>query len=249
MNPFDIEIEIDLLDNAGLGFFLNNGSIANENEIFAFLKKIVKPEDVFYDVGSNIGLYTLFLSNKCKIYSFEPNYDLASRLIYALQNLNNVKIFNIALSDNDGEILFHLLNENSSLSSLRKINKSTIIKVKSLKIDSVISQFDILYPTILKIDVEGYEYFVLKGFSRLNDLKPLVIFEWSESFGKELNILFSDLLSVFTDDWKIFRFETTGLLRENEIVRPMTTNNLLAVHKDDKRYDLICNFALNSVFQ
>ena len=74
-----------------------------------------KPNTIFYDVGSNIGLYTIYagsLNKNISVYSFEPstnNLRVLSRNIYLNNFHNNIKIIPIPLSNKDGQ--FNLMKD------------------------------------------------------------------------------------------------------------------------------------------
>src|SRR5271165_4867406 len=73
-----------------------------------FVKSLARPGDSVMDIGASIGDYTKFLSEivgpSGRVYSFEPNppiFDFLSHNVRKLR-LNNVELFNTALSDKKG---------------------------------------------------------------------------------------------------------------------------------------------------
>ncbi len=121
------------------------------------------------DVGAYIGQYSKtykYLFPKAKIYSFEPTKKNFERL----KKIEGINSFNFALGDKtkkgfikipeweggDGTLIPNEVNKNWK-------NEETEIKrfdTLGIKIES---------PCFLKIDVEGYEFNVLKGFGKLLD--------------------------------------------------------------------------------
>ncbi|MHA1724394.1 MAG: FkbM family methyltransferase [Promethearchaeota archaeon] len=88
------------------------------NEIFVdniYLKNgiEVNPSDIIFDVGANIGLFSLFIAEKAsdlKIYTFEPIKQIYEILIANLSRITcDIKNFNIGLSDTSGttDIIFY----------------------------------------------------------------------------------------------------------------------------------------------
>ncbi|MHA1805615.1 MAG: FkbM family methyltransferase [Promethearchaeota archaeon] len=73
----------------------------------------VNPEDIIFDVGANIGLFSLFIAEKApglKIYTFEPIKLLYEMLVANLSRIScDIKNFNIGLSDKPGttNIIFY----------------------------------------------------------------------------------------------------------------------------------------------
>ena len=235
----DSSIKINLNDKSSLGRWLAKNPIDIECEVFELLFKIIEWSDVFWDVGANIGIYTLSLADKCKVISFEPNRELFINLSQAVINRSNVKVYDYAITERDEEVILNIYKNSSDLSSLRKLSNSRKMNVRGRSIDNLIDNDNLNAPTILKIDVEGFEYFVLKGYSKLNIHKPIVIFEYSESFVKDYNINLKSILNLFDSSYNFYRIEKDGCLRDDNLLIPKTTNNLIGIHSDDERNELI----------
>jgi len=102
---------------------------------------------------------------------------------------NKIIPLNIALSDNKGIIKLNLSNESEGLhSTVVNFGKGSI-EVLGLKLDTIIDllKIDLKDIDVIKIDVEGAEYFVLQGMKRvLKEGKPTLIIEiWDDSEYKE----------------------------------------------------------------
>jgi FkbM family methyltransferase len=110
----------------------------------------------FYDIGANVGFYSLLAASKgCSVFSFEP----VPENILAIKNhlrINQLEatIMPLALSDTDGEASFSV-GENNSIGHLGEGSLS----VTTAKLDSLGLQT----PDVMKIDVEGAEYLLLQG--------------------------------------------------------------------------------------
>jgi len=239
INVFGQIIKIDLKDNATIGLYLNFGKIILEKEIFTLLEEIVEREDIYWDVGSNIGYYTLFLSTKCNVTAFEPNPKLYSYLKDSVSSYQNVSVLNFALSKIDEETKFYLDEDSSDLSSLIDNGLRRNITVKSRSIDSLILKSGFKPPTIIKIDVEGFEYFVLDGFKSINQFIPLVIFEYVPQFGVKINKTLDDIINLLGPEWSFFRFMANGKISANYQEIKGATNNYLAIHKNFNRLNKI----------
>ena len=123
---------------------------------------------IIMDVGANIGMFTIDIAHanpNCIIYSFEPNPDVFSRLTknVNLNKLENVKCYNIGFSDkvSDG----YLDDSISTVLGRVSVDVSSADKKKVVlsTLDSFILQNEIVNIDLLKIDVEGFEYLVLRG--------------------------------------------------------------------------------------
>ncbi len=146
----------------------------------AFLLHFLRPNDLFVDVGANIGAYTILASSEVKAntISIEP---LESTYLKLIDNISinkiqeNVKAFNIGLGSKIGKLYF--------IKSLDTINHVTLKE----DIDTAVVRIDTLdslskneqCPVLIKIDVEGYETEVINGAEKTlaNKLLKAIIIE------------------------------------------------------------------------
>jgi FkbM family methyltransferase len=155
-------------------------SCQKEPDTVQWIEDTMKPGDVFYDVGANVGAYSL-VAAKCfagevKVYAFEPAFLNFSQLCRNL-SLNNCQdtVFplTVALSDQTtiGAFNYHDLVPGGSLHTFGEavdytgqtftpVFKQTML---SYRLDDLIDQFKIPKPTHIKIDVDGIEKAVLEG--------------------------------------------------------------------------------------
>lgn len=133
--------------------------------------------NTFVDIGTNIGLYSLIASEieTAKIFSFEPHpytYNLFIDQI-KLNHRKNITALNKALSDFNGHVKFTNVNGSSVNKIVLNNSENNLISVESCKASNFIKEFN-ANPEIVKIDVEGFELEVLKGFE--NDINRVKIF-------------------------------------------------------------------------
>ncbi len=131
----------------------------------AFLLHVLRDDDLFIDVGANVGLYTILACSAIGAsgYAFEPVPSTYKRLIenIRLNHLENrVKCFNIGVGSEQGSIAFtsNMDTENHALASGEQSDNTISVEVSTL--DAVLGGES---PTLMKIDVEGYETPVLEG--------------------------------------------------------------------------------------
>lgn len=140
----------------------------------------LKPGDVFYDVGANVGFYTLLASKAVgkqgQVYAFEPfprNIPYIQQHV-TLNKLQNVTVYEMAIADHDG--LTHFQQGDNNSHTTGKVSDNGTLAVKVAALDSLVFKEGLRPPNIIKIDVEGGEYDVLRGAERLLTEKSPIIF-------------------------------------------------------------------------
>ncbi len=136
---------------------------------------------VFFDIGANIGIYSLYAGYKhpaAEVFSFEPvsnNYTALQQNVW-LNNSTNIHPFNLALAG-DNKIANLYLSDvrvgNSGAQIDRAVNEKgeayqalRVEKVLSITLDRLINEFALPVPTYVKIDVDGHETDILNGMTQ-----------------------------------------------------------------------------------
>ena len=140
-----------------------------ERSVMEEILRELKPNDVFWDVGANLGFYSLLAAN-CSgvdVAAFEPHPTTVKRLRKNVE-LNNkksaIKVLNVALSDSEGRARFDPMELDShGRAHLASDEISGIIEVQTSSGDKLIETGIVPRPDIVKIDVEGAEHLVIKG--------------------------------------------------------------------------------------
>ena len=139
--------------------------------------KYIKPGMIVYDVGANVGLYSLLASVltgvKGKVFSFEP---LPANIFYLnrhieLNGLKNVSVTDKAISDRVSKVRFNFGDNRSS----GHISIKGEIEVETTSLDEFIKVGNPL-PDLIKMDIEGAEYEALIGAKEILKTKKPVIF-------------------------------------------------------------------------
>ena len=149
-----------------------------EPEIIEWLNQNLRDHDVFFDVGANIGLYSLYaakLKATCAVYAFEPESQNFSRLCknIVLNKLGNIVPCGVALSDQVAFDLFNVydlrpgsaLHSLGELSGFRLESDAVVLRqgVISITLDAMVTKYGLPQPSLLKIDVDGIEEKILDG--------------------------------------------------------------------------------------
>jgi len=171
---------------------LNSITLDDEKDLNV-VKHLTSAGDLVVDVGANIGIYTMFLSRFVgdfgKVISIEPistTFNFLVNNIHQLE-LNNVIPYNIA-AGNDEKVYTMTIpvgNSGENFYRAKVIDNKTIdenlktkkIKVRSNRLDNLLVK-DIDKISFIKIDVEGFEYYVLKGSEDvIINSKPALLIE------------------------------------------------------------------------
>jgi FkbM family methyltransferase len=126
----------------------------------------VKLGDTVWDVGANEGIYTKIFSDrvgpKGMVVAFEPSPTAVTKLKVVSSNAGNILLKEIALSDIEGEMPFYINDKNySPTDSL--ISGSDNAEPVRMTVKRADEFLPMIPPSIVKIDVEGFEWEVLKG--------------------------------------------------------------------------------------
>lgn len=165
----------------------------NEKDIFSFIDEIKKQDNfngVVLDIGANIGIMTgvIAKTTNYKIIAFEPlplNYHVFEKVVSKLKINNRVVLHKVALGNYDGfcEMVLPIV-DNVKMHGLTHIIDSTITEfnvgekasqIPIYKLDSLVANENVLG---IKLDVENFEFEVLKGATNiLKSQKPIIYTE------------------------------------------------------------------------
>jgi FkbM family methyltransferase len=160
--------------------FLDFDSI-EERPILVDLIGELRPDDVFYDIGANIGLYTALVADvvDTEVIAFEPHPVNADRLeANVALNDAEVTVYRLALATSNGSTEltldpgFPLERTGSARHTLlsnyyRHDDGLDTVRVTKQRGDHLVVAEELPPPTVLKIDVEGTEIDVLEGFESI----------------------------------------------------------------------------------
>jgi FkbM family methyltransferase len=143
----------------------------------AAMRRYIRPGMTCYDVGANVGFYTLFFSHLTgpggRVLALEPfagNVALLRRHV-ELNRCANVTVFNAAAADHDGTALF----EESPIASMGCLSDHGSLTVECRKLDHFMGD-GFPPPGLIKIDVEGAEVEVLTGAAEILEKHSPIVF-------------------------------------------------------------------------
>lgn len=226
-----------------------------EYEDMSFVLHSLKETDNFYDIGANVGSYTLLASGvkRCKSFCFEPIQSTFERLINNV-NLNKIQHLvdarNIGIGDRNERISF-----TNDLNTTNRVCKdSSIDNTENVDVIRLDDNFKPSIPSIAKIDVEGFEDFVLKGgknfFSSSNTIALIIELNGS---GKIFNIeddeIHKEILSFGFSPIKYAPFERrlTSLESYNSNGNTIYVRDIEAIQKRCNESDSVCIHTSNDL--
>lgn len=151
----------------------------------AYVLHVLRSSDVFIDIGANVGSYTILACSAVGAsgFAFEPVPGIYARLVdnIRLNHLENrVKCLNIVLDREQGRLTFTNNMDTADHVLASGEQSDNTITAEASKLDTVLEDET---PTLIKIDVEGYELPVIEGASKTLEKQALhsVIMELNEA--------------------------------------------------------------------
>lgn len=188
-----------------------------EPELKSIFKLLIKPGDVAVDIGANIGFHTLYFAElvgeKGKVISFEPvlyNFNSLKENI-ALNNFKNIKIHNIALSNKEEELTIDIDEESRNPGSFNLFEKEGNTHIKCAIGDEILINEPINF---IKIDVEGYEGFVMQGLMKtIEKHHPILVFEYDVNYNHKTGLPDQYLFNLLKPlNYSFFKVDRNGLI-------------------------------------
>jgi FkbM family methyltransferase len=139
---------------------------------------LVRAGDVVYDLGANVGFYSLLGARLAGrggvVYSFEPlprNLDYL-RKHFSINGVKNCVVIDAAVADFDGEMKF----ERSAEPSTAHLSDGGDVAVRVVRLDSLVERGEVRPPDVMKIDVECSEVKALAGAARtIEKFRPRIL--------------------------------------------------------------------------
>lgn len=215
------------------------------------LSKLTAKTPVVFDVGGNYGEYTKLWQGNMKIKSrsgkfhiFEPSNSAFGRLKQVFNQNSQVILNNFALSDAEGEAVLYSDFNGSGLASLanRDLGHAGVImqdhqKISVKTLDSYCWEKNISQIDFLKLDVEGFEFAVLKGGQKLLAGGHIKFIQF-EFGGTDIDtrIFFKDFYKLLNEKYFVYRILKNGLKKiekYSELEEIFLTTNYLAELKNN----------------
>jgi FkbM family methyltransferase len=209
-----------------------------ERSLLRFLNSLIL-KNLIVDVGANIGVtiwHSLASSPATtRFIAFEPSPQCLPGLKLTISQLpQSGQLLEYAIGDSDDiQIIHGIENEMHSggaslISHSGLRGKSQEVKVR--KLDTLMSEFSIAPAvSLLKIDTEGYESYVIDGASRLlqSGIVEILVMEVSPNFGEVTYLKY--LSELLAEEYYWFILEEIGVLRFKPCLRRISLGESLTI--------------------
>jgi FkbM family methyltransferase len=201
----------------------------HEYETHNFLLSRLPANGIFLDLGANIGAITIPLSKRrpdVKIIGVEAAPWIFR---YLKENIEknglgkNVSLYNYALFDEDKKLMpFYSPRDKFGTGSLSAVFTDVAVEVESIRLDTLLKNAGIDKVDLIKIDIEGYEYYAFKGAETLLSAPdaPDIFFEfidWTENLANGIE---KGSAQAILKKWgyHLYKIEENKMVPLNEII-------------------------------
>jgi FkbM family methyltransferase len=195
---------------------------AYEKDILFFMRDYIQarnnPDAVFLDVGACEGQHSLFMSRLVKqVHAFEPFPPVADRFrsLIDLNGFTNIQLHRVGLGETEGLLPFVAPEEDNmgggSFAHGRESGpRKTVGNLRVVAGDEWLAQFKVTNVEMVKIDVEGFEQFVLAGLAGLLKRdRPVMVVEVAQPPSGTIGSV-SELRKCFPENYEFQSIHDDG---------------------------------------
>lgn len=182
------------------------------------LQQLLKPGDTVIDIGANVGSHCIplarWLGHGSQVHAFEPHPRIFSYLHAnaQLNRLANLHLYPYALGESEGEVEFTDLTTDD-LNRVASCSADVpIIRVSMRPLDSFACAQQPI--ALIKLDVEGYEWFVLRGAERALANAQMLYLEVCDAHTAQYGYTVRDLAGFLqARGWRLYQVASAEPLR------------------------------------
>jgi FkbM family methyltransferase len=201
---------------------------------------MLRPGDVFFDIGSNAGIFGVELSKRLggriRVHSFEPQRALAAaiRRSVELNRFPEFTVHELALGDADRECLFYMPAHciHGSLVPRQETTLPAVSNCQMRTLDAVVASGCAPRPDVVKIDVEGAELRVFQGARSTFAADPPVIIMEADENMLRFGYSHADLFRFLSGQAAGYCFYSADLrkpLQAGDVAGPLPFGNYVAI--------------------
>ena len=202
--------------------------------------RLVKEKSVFFDIGANVGWYTINIAKLVKgvrVFAFEPiqrTFNILEQNI-KLNDIQNAAIFNFGLSNKEACLPFYYYPEGSGNASMENVsgrNNIQQITTQVRKLDNFVAEEGVC-PDFIKCDVEGAELLVFRGGEQtISEFKPVVFTEMLRKWSAKFNYHPNELIQFFSGlGYQCFAIRNGRLVQILEITDATVETNFFFLRR------------------
>jgi FkbM family methyltransferase len=184
--PDHSSMECDLRDHVQRQIYFIGAYEPVESFLF---NRLIRPGDTIVDAGANVGQYSLLAASKTgstgSVHSFEPipkNYARLARHVQ-MNRVSNIRLNQLALWNEPKELSFGMppskdANDGSYSAGSMADSSVPLVTARAVRFDEYAAEHEIDRVDLIKIDVEGAEWFALQGMAGvLSRHRPTILME------------------------------------------------------------------------
>jgi FkbM family methyltransferase len=201
--------------------------------------KLVPDNSVVFDVGANMGWYSLLIASKikdCLIHAFEPipkTYSFLTKNI-ELNKAANITAHHFGLSNEQKDLTFYFYPEgsgNASSANLSERIDAELVTCHVEKLDDFVNANN-LHVDFIKCDVEGAELFAFQGATEtLQRDQPIVFTEMLRKWSAKFNYHPNEIIALFSSfGYQCFYADGVTLKALNEMTDETLETNFFFLH-------------------
>lgn len=227
--PSSTVIYVNSNENRGRALLISGG--ITQNRLFYFWEKSIETwhPDLVIDVGVNYGecIFSTSYPEHTKIYGVEANHHLLEYINRSKEkhpNNRQITIIHALASDKEDEQKEFYIDQHwsgtSSASYMPSHNRIEMVAVRTITIDSLFAHDMTSGKVLFKVDVEGYEAFVLNGMSELLKKCDSAIgfIEFDSEYIEKSGIAADEFFMFLQENFTIYIYiEDDTLLKANSI--------------------------------
>lgn len=216
-----------LYNNAVSSQMFFNASHWHGTADIRFLKSLLRPDETLIDIGANVGSHSIALAKhfggRVQVHAFEAHPRTFRYLQENIQlnKLSCIYPHNVALGEENGEVEF---TDEVGVDDINRVSPPSerhrhTVRVPMRRLDDF--GLDHLPIGVIKIDVEGYELFVLRGAARTVARASFLYLEASDIHYARYGYSTADLIRLLTDwGWELYRFVSPDAIERVSLDTP-----------------------------
>lgn len=241
----EIDLYLDPMDQHLVPYSLMNFRSYDIPET-EFLKSIANNNCTIFDIGANCGWYSLSLAKRfsgATVFAFEPIKKTHDILLHNIQRngLTNIEAHQIGISNHEGVIDFLYTPSCSGATSLKlagqPVNSHSEIQKISCKVTTLdtFCEERLIFPQIIKCDVEGAELMVVQGgIETISTSRPVILLELLRKWAKKFDYHPNSVIKLLKDvGYSAYTLNKKTLTLCDEITDTTQETNFFFLHHDE----------------